>query len=181
MSHSLETSRSPWATWGTAHLAWGVAILIGLIYAARFLPVDVGPWLSAPTYASGIAYVALLAWQQIDRGWRLRRRDFRRTPSWWLDGPPQLLVVVLTALVQYLGSSSHALTAGLDHLVTLALGGSLLSLVLSTVLLVIMHRAADAQAYEDEDRRPTDWPAVLTSLAALVFAAFLLSLEWLPL
>ncbi len=141
--------RSPGALWGAAHLAWGVAIFVAMVYAAQQLPVDSTDALKRLAlvfFGVGLACIALCGWRVVERGWRLRRPQVSTLNLVAID----LLTDGLLALAMFAAlarsAQSRLLTAGLDRLVTAIAVVSLVSLVLSVMAWCSLRGSASKDA-----------------------------------
>lgn len=168
--------RSSLALWGTAHLAWGVAIFIGLVYASQHWPVASSPHLerlSLATFFVGSAYLALVGWRHVDRGWQLRRPEIRVARPWLLEPAAHVLIALSAGAIYFRATSSRLLATGLDHLAIALIFTSIGSLVLWLGLALAHRRATPSTA-------PIDPPTPLRHVSLLLLAALLAGLlNWL--
>src|SRR5687768_1376574 len=78
-------ARSPWALWGAALLAWGVAIFLAMLFAAQRGPVESTAGLERLAWAFfvlGLLWIALSGWRSVERGWRLRSPTSFAARAW---------------------------------------------------------------------------------------------------
>ena len=88
-------------------MAWGVAIFIGLVYASQHWPVSSSPHLerlSVATFLVGLAYLALVGWRHVDRGWKLRRPEIRVARPWILEPAAHVLIALSAGAIFFLGN-----------------------------------------------------------------------------
>jgi hypothetical protein len=181
MTTSPELEKRPsLALWGTAHLAWGVALFVGLVYVAQHLPLSASPHLerlSMATYLVGLGYLALVGWRHVDRGWQLRRPEIHATRPWLLEPAAHLLVALSALTVFFREASSRLLATGLDRLAIALIVASAGSLVLWFGLALANLRDHSA------DSSPTVDPPTPLRHLGLLLAAILLSglVNWLEL
>ena len=125
------------ALWGTAHLAWGVMIFVGLVVAAQKMPVESTPALEVGAQAMffiGLVYLALLGWQQVDRGWRLRRPDAATLSFPTFDVLGNLGLAAIGCGIWLRGWESRVLASGLERLLIAGIIASGLSALLGTAV-----------------------------------------------
>src|SRR5687768_1229879 len=126
-------TRTSAVLWGTAYLAWGVAVFLSMLMAAQQLPVESSPrmdMLSIVAFVAGLAYLGIIGWLHVDRGWKLRRPT---NPDEHLY-KPELVSYLLTAGAIFFtlarGEQSRVLASGLDRLGSAILTVSTLSALL---------------------------------------------------
>ncbi len=176
MSDALPSIRpQSLALWGTAHLAWGVMIVAGLVVAAQEMPVESTPRLERAAlfvYFAGLSYLALLGWLQVDRGWKLRRPAIGTVIFPLIDLPGNLALVILGTIVWLRGVESRALASGLDRLLVAILIASGISAALGAIVWLRSGRKKPP-ATAPRDRRL----ALAVLLAQTLWALSLLLLE----
>lgn len=179
MNESLDLpKRSPGAAWGTAHLAWGLAIFLGLLYVAWQLPVESSPQLerlALVLYFVSLVWMALRGWQNIERGWRLRHAA---TCEQRLPLPEMVLDVCLGAvwlLALLRGEEARILAAGLDRLAS-----AVLTICAISIFLWGACRATSPQAARGGDpiERRLTWLRMALAGVAIVLVGVIESLSW---
>ncbi|HTN76365.1 MAG TPA: hypothetical protein VL096_14000, partial [Pirellulaceae bacterium] len=142
---------------GTAHLAWGLAIFAAMLFAAQQSPVE-STWLlhklGLATYLTGLLYLALLGWVEVDRGWKLRRPGTESISLGMAEFVGNLLIAGATLPALWRGSSSRSLATGLDRLLVAALLASAISAGLLLIVRALTRRRhKPTQSHEDADRK----------------------------
>jgi hypothetical protein len=128
------SSRDAFARCGAAHLAWGVALFLALLYVAQHWPVESNAWLEAlalALYAAGLLWVLLGGWLSVERGWNLRQPQPAGPARTNTEQVCDLLLALATAFALARGGQSRLLTAGLDRLVATILTVAVVSLVMA--------------------------------------------------
>jgi hypothetical protein len=135
--------RSPAAKWGAAHLAWGVAIFLALLYAAQQWPAPSHRRLEvAATVLNvvGLLWIALSGWCNVQQGWSLRRP----TSPCARDGIGPLLLELLVGLamtaVLMRGAQSRIHISGLERLAAVVVTIASLSILLQLLKRAIVTR-----------------------------------------
>jgi hypothetical protein len=169
-------SRSPAATWGAAHLAWGLVIFLALLYAAQQWPVNTTSVLAtaaALLNIVGLAWMTLSGWRHIQQGWNLRcpaPACGRENAGQWLT---DLVLAALLTAVLLRGAQSRTHVAGLDRLAAAVITIASLSLLLALLECVFLRAAIPPAAASRLDR--------VRLLVAVAFAALIVTVELLPL
>lgn len=172
-------TRSQWALWGTAHLAWGLAIFLSLLYAAQQFPVQSTAPLQGIAWAMfllGLVWIGLSGWRSIERGWRLR------SPTSFAERPAvgEMLVdlamglAMLAALLR--GSQSRLLAAGLDRLVSAVVTVSLISVMLWVIDLAMLRYPEHPTDEQPEQR--LRWTRLMIAGALIALAALAEFSRW---
>lgn len=159
--------RSPGALWGTAYLAWGMTVLLAMLYAARQLPVESTPALERLAmlfYGLAMVWTGMCGWRSVERGWRLRQpRQNERASRVETAGELLVAATMLGALV----ARGQLYVAGLDRWVSvLAVVG-----IVSTVLAISSSLSSSEGARVDaRERRVARLRAALAVLVVAVAA-----------
>lgn len=179
MNESLDLpKRSPGAAWGTAHLAWGLAIFLGLLYVAWQLPVESSPQLerlALTLYFVSLVWMALRGWQNIERGWRLRHSATceQRLPLLEMVLDLCLGAVWLLALLR--GEEARILAAGLDRL-----GSAILTICAISVFLwaACCATAPRVSRGGDPTERRLTWLRMALAVVVIALVGVMESLSW---
>lgn len=169
--------RSPGALWGAAHLAWGVAVFLAMVYAAWQLPVEstaVLQRLALVFFGVGLACIALGGWRAVERGWRLRRPLVSTYPLIVIDLVADALLALAMVATLARKAQSQLFIAGLDRLVTALAVVSLVSLGLAVMAWCTL-RGQDSS--EAGDCRLA-WVRLALAVVAVVIAAVIELSAW---
>jgi hypothetical protein len=171
--------RSPGAAWGTAHLAWGMAIFLGLLYVAWQLPVESSPkleWLALVIYFVSLVWLALRGWQNVERGWRLRHsaacEQQLPTAEMLLD----ICLGVVWMLAVLRGQEARVLATGLDRLASAMLTVCAISIFLWGTCHATAPRAT-RNGSELAERRLT-WLRMALAVVILVLVGVMEAMAW---
>ena len=172
--------RSPGALWGAAHLAWGVAIFLAMVYAAQQLPVDSAPWLKQSAtvfFCASLTWIGLSGCRSVECGWRWRRPSHCCVQPAIADLVCDVLIGAVMAAALVRGEQSRLLIAGLDRLVSVMLT---ISIVLAAMWLIDLQASRRLQngGAATTGERALRWARCALALGVAVLAVAMESVEW---